>query len=59
LIVGTAAAITATTIGVLGAIQETRYGIGRVFAKKELKGRNTECPSGYKIVETEDSRKLT
>jgi hypothetical protein len=52
--VGVAAAITA-----LGIIQEVRYGVGRVFSKKKLNGRNTECPSGYKIVENDESRKLT
>ena len=58
-IVTTVAVGTAATIGVLGAIQEVRYGVGRVFAKKKLDGRNTKCPSGYKIVETDESRKLT
>ena len=33
--------------------------LGRIFAKKKLEGRNTKCPSGYKIVETDESRKLT
>jgi hypothetical protein len=28
------------------------------FNKKKLDGRNTKAPAGYKIVETEDSRKL-
>ena len=46
-------------MGVLGTVQEVRYGIGRIFAKKKLDGRNTKCPSGYKIVETDESRKLT
>ena len=58
-IVTTVAVGTAATIGVLGAIQEVRYGVGRIFAKKKLDGRNTKCPSGYKIVETDESRKLT
>ena len=58
-IVTTVAVGTAATIGVLGAIQEVRYGVGRIFAKKKLDGRNTQCPSGYKIVETDESRKLT
>ena len=49
----------AATIATLGAIQEVRYGVGRIFAKKKLDGRNTKCPSGYKIVETDDSRKLS
>lgn len=58
-IVTTVAVGTAATIGVLGAIQEVRYSVGRIFAKKKLDGRNTQCPSGYKIVETDESRKLT
>ena len=59
LVVGTVAVATAATIATLGAIQEIRYGTGRLFAKKKLDGRNTQCPSGYKIVETDESRKLT
>ena len=50
---------TAVTIATLGAIQEVRYGTQRLFTKKKLDGRNTKCPSGYKIVETDESRKLT
>jgi len=57
-VVATVAVGTAATIATLGAIQETRYGIGRLFATKKLDGRNTKCPSGYKIVETEESRLL-
>jgi len=30
-----------------------------MFAKVELNGRKTECPSGYYIEESDDSRKLT
>ena len=58
-IVTTVAAGTAATISVLGAIQEVRYSLGRTFSTKKLDGRNTQCPSGYKIVETDESRKLT
>jgi len=59
-IVGLAATVgVAATITALGAIQEVRYGIGRAFAKKKLEGRNTKCPSGYKIVENDESRLLT
>jgi hypothetical protein len=58
-IAGTIVAGTAVTIATLGAIQEIRYGIGRMFAVKKLEGRNTRCPSGYEIVETDKSRKLT
>ena len=58
-VVATVAAGTAATISVLGAIQEVRYSLGRAFSTKKLDGRNTQCPSGYKIVETDESRKLT
>ena len=50
---------TAVTMATLGAIQEVRYGAQRLFTTKKLDGRNTKCPSGYKIVETDESRKLT
>ena len=50
---------TAVTMATLGVIQEVRYGAQRLFATKKLDGRNTKCPSGYKIVETDESRKLT
>jgi hypothetical protein len=55
-IAGAAVVGTAATIATLGAIQEVRYISSRTFSKKELKGRNTRCPSGYKIVETDESR---
>lgn len=58
-VVATVAAGTAATMSVLGAIQEVRYSLGRAFSTKKLDGRNTQCPSGYKIVETDESRKLT
>jgi hypothetical protein len=58
-VLATVAVGTAATIATLGAIQEVRYMVGRAFAKKKLDGRNTVCPSGYKIVETDESRKLT
>ena len=47
------------TLATLGAIQEVRYGTNRLFSKKKLDGRNTKCPKGYKIVENDESRKLT
>lgn len=50
---------TAVTMATLGVIQEVRYGAQRLFSTKKLDGRNTKCPSGYKIVETDESRKLT
>ena len=65
LVVGTAIAAGAAVVGtaVAGAIQETRYGIGHYtqkwFKKKKLDGRNTKAPAGHKIVETDDSRKLS
>lgn len=54
--VGAAAGISVATAG---GIQELRYGIASIFAKKTLNGRATQAPSGYKIAETESSRKLT
>ena len=57
-VAGAAAVTTGAVMALAGGVQETRYAIGRLFAKKKLDGRNTKAPSGYKIVETEDSRKL-
>lgn len=54
--VGAAAGLSVATAG---GIQELRYGVASIFAKKTLNGRATQAPSGYKIVETESSRKLT
>ena len=59
LIVGTTIAVTTASLAVLGTVQEVRSGVGRMVAKKKLDGRNTQCPSGYKIVENDESRKLT
>lgn len=53
---GAAAGLISTEIAIA---QEIKYGVGRMFSKKTLDGRNTIAPSGYKIVETEDSRKLS
>lgn len=55
---GTGLAVGAT-LATLGVIQEVRYGTNRIFSKKKLDGRNTKCPKGYKIVENDESRKLT
>ena len=52
---GVAAGVAATTIA---GLQEAKYGI-QSWQRKKLDGRNTKCPGGYKIVEIEDSRKLT
>ena len=46
-------------LAVAGTIQETRYALSSIFVKKKLDGRNTQVPSGYKLVETEESRKLS
>ena len=53
-----AAAVTAASITVAGGIQEMRYALGRATAYKKLDGRNTKCPSEYKLVETSNSRQL-
>lgn len=37
--------------------QEITYGI-QSWQRKKLDGRNTKCPSGYKIVELDESRQL-
>ena len=37
--------------------QEIKYGI-QSWRRKKLDGRNTKCPSGYKIVELDESRQL-
>ncbi len=37
--------------------QEIEYGI-QSWQRKKLDGRNTKCPSGYKIVELDESRQL-
>ena len=62
-----ATAIVAGTVGtvvaasILGAAvnQEIINSIKQTFAVKKLDGRNTECPSGYKIVEDDESRTIT
>lgn len=53
--VGAAAGLSVATAG---GIQELRYGVASIFAKKTLNGRATQAPSGYKIQETSDSRRL-
>lgn len=57
-LVGGAAVLPTAALAIAGTIQETRYAISSIFAKKKLSGRNTQAPSGYKIVETDESRKL-
>ena len=56
---GTVGAAAGLSVATAGGIQELRYGIASIFAKKTLNGRATQAPSGYKIAETESSRKLT
>lgn len=67
----TATTILATAAGVAGAvvgagvtaltaaIQDIGYNVMRIGAKKRLNGRATKAPKGYKIVEEDNSRKLT
>ena len=50
---------TALVMTSIAVAQEIRYGFNRVFATKKLDGRNTTCPSGYKIVEDDESRTIT
>jgi hypothetical protein len=45
-------------MAVAGGIQELRYGVASIFAKKKLDGRNTKAPAGYKLIETDESRKI-
>ena len=56
-LVGAIAAAAVT--GVIAATQELGYAVVRIGAKKKLDGKNTKAPSGYKIVEEENSRKIT
>jgi len=58
IVAGAAVAGTAATMATIGAIQEARYALGRAFSKVEMHGRSTKAPSGYKIVETDESRLL-
>lgn len=55
-----AGAGVATAVGmtVAAGIQETNYLINRTRSRKKLDGRNTKVPSGFKLVENEDSRKI-
>lgn len=55
--VGVGAAVGAG-MAVAGGIQELRYGVASIFAKKKLDGRNTKAPAGYKLIETDESRKI-
>ena len=73
--IGGSVAVAATTVGlaaaaagaVAGAVvggiiasgQEIGQAISRIGEKKRLNGKATVAPSGFKIVESEDSRQLT
>lgn len=59
-IVGAAvgAAAGAATVVIGSSIDELVKAISRSFHPKQLKGKNTEIPNGYKRVENDDSRLL-
>ena len=58
LIVGTGAVVAGGVALATASTQELGYAIVRIGAKKKLNGRNTKAPSGYKIVEEDDSRRI-
>jgi hypothetical protein len=49
-------AVSGTTVA---SAQELGQAVARIGEKKELNGKATKVPSGYKLVETDDSRTLT
>ena len=53
---GVAAGVVTTAVA---ATQELGQAVSRIGTKKRLNGKNTKAPSGYKIVEEGESRKLT
>ena len=53
------AAVGAVAGSLVAVQQEIGQAVRRIGAKKTLNGKNTKAPSGYKIVETDDSRLLT
>lgn len=61
--VAIAAGVTGAVAGIItataGIVQEVRYSLSRSHNKVSINGRNTQVPSGYKIVEKDNSRKLT
>lgn len=58
-IIAAGAGVVASGItAAMATINTAKYGI-QSWQKKKLDGRNTKCPSGYKIVETDESRKLS
>ena len=58
LIVAGAATTGSVVTATMATINTAKYGI-QSWQKKKLDGRNTKCPSGYKIVETDESRQLS
>jgi hypothetical protein len=55
-----AAGVAAGVVSVaVASTQEIWQAVVRIGAKKRLQGKDTKAPSGYKIVEESDSRKLT
>lgn len=59
-----AGAIAGATVGAvsgaaIASTQELGLAVARIGEKKRLNGKATVAPSGYKIVETNDSRQLT
>ena len=53
------AVVGAALTSVVASTQELGLAIARIGEEKELNGKATVAPSGYKIVETEESRTLT
>lgn len=58
-IIGGAAVVGAGVTALTAAVQDIGYNVMRIGAKKRLNGRATKAPNGYKIVEEDNSRKLT
>lgn len=59
LVIGSAAVVAGVTTAAVASTQEVGQALIRIGAKKKLDGKNTKAPSGYKIVEEGDSRKIT
>ena len=59
IIAGASGAAAGTITSVVASTQELGQALIRIGQKKTLNGKNTRAPSGYKIVEESDSRKLT
>lgn len=58
-IIAAGAGVVASGItAAIATVNTAKYGI-QSWQKKKLDGRNTKCPSGYKIVETDESRELS